>query len=400
MRILIVSHFPIETASYYRHIGIAKILVKMGHQVTFLLRSRWKWSRPYPEPEVVEKLSYSGMRILQWHEPFEYLFPLNSFQVFNLARKADVIHLIRAYPFSALPTYVAKMLSRKPLIDEMDDWDGIGGWASMFPCSMFEKLVMTFFEEFIPRRSEAVVAVSKTLYRRVTAMQIPERRVFLIPNSVDVNLFNPSVDKKTLKEMLGLSSEPLIVYVGILYHHEVVNLKILVEMMKHVVKEIPEARLMVIGRGPGLDSLRRWAQRNKSEKNIILVHDKFGFIPRNEMPKFLGAADVAINLLNSQYLYYHACSPQSLFEYMAMRLPIVASNVGEAREALKKGGGILVSGEEPEDYADAVVKVLKNPKLSNKLANEARRRAVQFYSDEVLAARFETAYRTAMEDYG
>lgn len=395
MNILIVSHFPADSASYYRHIGISRVLVKRGHRVMFLFRSRWKWSRPYQELSITEKSGDHGIQFIFWHEPLEYLFLPNLFQVLKYALKADIIHLIRAYPLSAVPTYIAKVISRKPLVDELDDWDGIGGWASLFNRSMLSKLVMTFFEEFIPRKSGAVVSVSKTLHGRVKYMQIPRDRLFLIPNSVDVNLFKPMMGKKSLKKNLGLPSGPLIVYVGILYHHEVVNLKILIKMMKYVVKEIDDAKLMVIGRGPGLDYLREGAKRYGLENNLFLIHDRVGFVPREEMPNYLGAADVAINLLNSEYLYYHSCSPQSLVEYMAMGLPIVASNVGEAHEALKKGAGVLVSGEDPKDYADAVIKILNNPAIGRKLGVEARIRSEDRYSHEVLAKKFEEAYNKA-----
>ena len=74
---------------------------------------------------------------------------------------------------------------------------------------------------------------------------------------------------------------------------------------------------------------------------------------------------------------------------------IVATDIGEVREALKDGTGILIKGDDPSEYGRAIVNILKDPSLKKKLGELARRRALECYSNDVLVERLEKAYITA-----
>ena len=406
LNILFVNHFPLDTASFYRHIGLGKELTKKGHKVTILMRSN-----PYYEyrsnfhsgvtksQEYVKPREIEGVKIVYWREPFSFLSILNSFQVLKYSATADVIHLNRAYPFSAIPTFLANVLSRKPLVVDLEDWDGIGGWASMSRKKLLAKLTMTAFEETIPRKGDAIITVSKILYRRVINMGVPEDRVFYIPNGVDTNLFNPTIDGSNVRNYFNLSSDPVIVAIGVLYMHEFVNYEIMIKAMKIVVKEIPKAKLLLIGWGPAMKNVKELVEKLNLKDNVILVGERMGIIPRKDVPSYIAAADVAVHILHSHYMYYHACSPKTLSEFMAMGKTIIASDIGEVHEALKDRSGALVRGEEPKNYADAIIEILSNPKLCKKLGKTAREKAVRHYAFDVQVDKLEKVYEKAIKHH-
>lgn len=388
MKILFVNHYTVGTSLFYRDVGLGKALIKRGHEVTLLIRSKLP-SKQMNLQELVNKEVVGSIKVVYWKEPFELLFPFNILQLLKCAIKADVIHLERTNPFSSTSALIAKILFRKPLFVDFTDWDGIGGWASMTSQKrLISKLAITLFEEIIPRKSDAVIVVSKTLFNRVAAMGVPRDQIFYIPNNVDTEIFNSNVDGKAARNRLKLSSEPVIVYLGVLYKHDIAIWKALIMIMKHVVEELPNARLMIIGWGPAMRDIKEMAEKLNIQKNILPI----GGVPHRKLPEYLAAADVALTFMPDKFPYYLSCSPKALFEYMAAGKAIVGSDIGEIREALKDDAGLLINSEDPKDYAEAILRILADPALQNSLSENAKKKAYELYSNDALVGKLEKAY--------
>lgn len=395
MNILFVNHLPAGTASFYRQLDIARALVKKGHHAKMLVRSK-TISRGSSHGKIVfydaALTDIHGIKIYYWNEPFEYLFLLNSYQVIKHCKNVDVIYMNRANPFSTISVFTARCILRRPIVDDLEDWDAIGGYSSMVSNSLVEKFTITFFEELVPRMSECVVVVSGHLYKRVAAMGVPKNRIYYVPNGVDVNLFNPNIDGHTIRMHYGILNDPVIVSLGILYKHETEVWELLIEIMSLLIKKIANARLLLVGWGPELERVKRQVKKLKMEKNVIFT----GYVPHDEVPKYIAAADVALYVLDESFHYY-SCSPKTIAEFMAMGKTIVAMDIGEVYEALKNGAGILVRGTNPEDYVEPLVQILSEPKTRKIYGEVARSRAVKFYSLEVLSERVERACEKAIE---
>ena len=82
---------------------------------------------------------------------------------------------------------------------------------------------------------------------------------------------------------------------------------------------------------------------------------------------------------NEHYAYH--MSPLKLFEYMASKRPIVASDLPSIREILNEESAILVEPGNPKALAEGIKKVLQDEELAKKLAENAHR-DVQQYSWE------------------
>ncbi len=224
-------------------------------------------------------------------------------------------------------------------------------------------------------------------------MGVPGDRIFYIPNNVDTGIFNSNVDEKAVRSRLQLSSEPVIVYLGVLYRHDIAIWKTLIMIMKHVVEKLSDARLMIIGWGPAIEDIQRMAEKLNIQKNILLI----GGVPHRMLPQYLAASDVALTFMTDKFPYYLSCSPKALFEYMASGKAIVGSDIGEIREALKDGAGVLVNSEDPKDYAEAILKILKDSAFRKSLGENAKKKAYEFYSNDVLVEKLEKAYEKAIE---
>jgi len=85
----------------------------------------------------------------------------------------------------------------------------------------------------------------------------------------------------------------------------------------------------------------------------------------------------------------------SLLEAMATGLPCVASDIGGNQDLLGPGpAGVLVAGNAPEDWAEALIALLADPGRRAVLGATARRRVEEEFAIERVVDRYEELYRS------
>lgn len=151
--------------------------------------------------------------------------------------------------------------------------------------------------------------------------------------------------------------------------HEIYNPGLAVRMIKILSQSMPECKLTMIGPDKGDGSF---------EKVLLLTHE-FGLdnqirvlpgIPSSEVPVLLDTADIFINTTN------YDTFPRSLIEAMACGLCVVSTNVGGIPWLVNNGQeGFLVSPDDPQVMADAVLSLLNNPELAERISTQARQKA-------------------------
>ncbi len=135
-----------------------------------------------------------------------------------------------------------------------------------------------------------IIAVSDfTKWELTTYYKIPPSKIRVIHNGVDINKFQPAVDKRRVKVELGFNPDDIaIVSVGRLYARK--GLFTLIESMPAVVKRFPNAKFIISGKGQS-DEMRKLvihAQKLGVKANIVFT----GYYPDKKLPKLYQAADV------------------------------------------------------------------------------------------------------------
>jgi glycosyltransferase involved in cell wall biosynthesis len=78
---------------------------------------------------------------------------------------------------------------------------------------------------------------------------------------------------------------------------------------------------------------------------------------------------------------------------MALGIPVVATAVGDLPDVLGKGqGGILVPVRSPQDVADAIVTLARNPRVREDLGRSGRARVEQRYSLDAMVNSYASLY--------
>lgn len=231
---------------------------------------------------------------------------------------------------------------------------------------------LRFFEEGMLKRARKIIAVSRfTKWELTNYYKIPESKIRVIHNGVNVNKFKPAVDKRKVKIELGFNPDDLaIVSVGRLYARK--GLFTLIESMVAVVKRFPTAKFVISGKGQSdeMHKLTAYAERLGVKNNIVFT----GYYPDKKLPKLYQAADV---FAFSTFYEHH---PFAVLEALATGLPVVTTTVGGIPETIESGkNGFLVEPFHPRQFSEKILYLLEHPAFAAEMGAKARKTIVEEY---------------------
>lgn len=225
------------------------------------------------------------------------------------------------------------------------------------------------------RRTAAAFAVSRQIEARCREVGFPPERVHWIPGSVDLSRFSAAADPRPVREEFKLGAAPVVVSVARLAPNR--GHELLLSGFRLVLRRLPEARLLLVGKGetrPRLEALV--AEMGLAERVIFA-----GYRDR-DLPAVLAAADCfALMAAGSD----ESC--RAALEAMAAARPVVARRVGALPETVRHGEtGLLVDDDRAESVAGALLAILTDPERARAMGAAARRRAEsEFHPDRAAA---------------
>jgi glycosyltransferase involved in cell wall biosynthesis len=189
--------------------------------------------------------------------------------------------------------------------------------------------------------------------------------VEVIEHGIDLSRFDPdATDGTEVRHELGLEGK--LVFGAISKHFWVKNLDALVHAFTALAEREPEAHLVVMGIGDREPIARVVGSLGLDDRISVIA-------PRRDVPQVLAAFDV----------FVHPALAESFglapVEAMAMRLPVVATPVGIARDVIEDGvSGIRIDGTDADAIDAAMSRALGLREHWAEIGAEARRRALEF----------------------
>jgi L-malate glycosyltransferase len=215
-----------------------------------------------------------------------------------------------------------------------------------------------------------IVANSRAAADRLRMERIPDRKIAIIPNGLEVARFIPQaarVNRRRVVVVANLRPEK---------GHDV-----LVDAAPAILQRFPEARFELIGGGPG----RAFIASRAAERGVAHAFTFAGHC--EDVAARLGAADIFVLPTRSD------ASPNAVVEAMAAGLPIIASDVGGIGELVEdECTGLLVPPDDPPALADRICRLMTDDALGARLGAAARRRAETRHSFDRMVAAFEAIY--------
>ncbi len=307
-------------------------------------------------------------------------FGLISYQIslfFNLyfyckKKKVDAFYA-RQSDFSFMPLILSKYFGipyfvevNGLIIDEM----------MMFKKSKLKLNITRFSEKLGYKHAMKIIAVTRGIKKGLIELyDVPDEKIIVVENGANTDLFRP-MDKGDAKKALNLDQKlKYIGFVGNLAPWQGVDY--LIYSAPLIISAFPETRFLIVGDG----KLRNeWIQLAKK----IGVYDKFNFtgsVPYKSVPLYINASDVCVvykKPIKSGY------SPLKLYEYLACGKPVVASRVDGFEIIERQEAGILVKPENPEELAEAIIRLLKDGKLKEKIGMNGREYVIKNHSWEAI----------------
>lgn len=242
-----------------------------------------------------------------------------------------------------------------------------------------------FAERCSFRLAHAVVANSEAVRNQMIREGVAPSKLVTIYNGIDLQRVAPSEGRRR-EEVLagfGLPYEPHRRFVTIVANiqHPVKDHPMFLRAARRVRDAVPDAAFVIAGKGQLKDSLQAYATE------LGLTEDVF-FIGRcDRVGDLLGVSDVGV--LSSKAEGFS----NSILEYMAAALPVVATDVGGAREVVIEGetGHLVPSGDDIA-MGEHIISMLRAPERARLMGERGRRIVVERFSWEAQVSILQNFY--------
>jgi len=349
---------------------ISKRMAKREHQVT-VLTCRFP---SQPSGEIVNKIKINRIGLTRdsiTGGARRAIWPIMSYSL-KTAKKAmkleaDLIHCNTYFP--VFPGEIAARLKHVAIVVTFHDIYGLREWIRHQQSILWGSLGH-LLETFVAKLAQhRIICVSPQCEQKLIDLGVPNKRITIIPNGVDLKLFNSIRTKKVHKQVL---------YVGRLVNFKHVDW--LIRAFVLVLRKRPNATLKIVGDGP-----ERRRLEVLTKKLRIQTHVKFtGLTPTYEaVARYFKESEVFVlpSTMEGEGIV--------LKEAMAAGLPLIAIKVPTSGVlSLVKDGknGFLVEPNSPELIAEKLVQLLENEKLRKNMGIEGQN-FVRKYDWDVIANR-------------
>lgn len=383
-----LTHFPymnlLNDANYvkrYTHGGIgivahylASEMVKRQHGVNIFTTS-------INSKDSFERLD--GVNIYRYGTNFKIG---NGNISFNLLlkpprHKVDIVHAHSPTPPSDMSAlrYVNKWKVPFVLTYHGDGQENTGNFIRNTSVSFYNRHILDKFLSY----ADVIISPSECFIDESKFLGKYRDKVVVIPNGINISDFDVPYSKEECREKLGLpTDEKIILFLGTLGQNK--GPEVLLNALPKILKEIPDIKLVFAGDGPLREELFKKSLKPDIKKHVMFT----GFVQERVKPLYYRATDIFC--LPS--IMKHEIFGIVNLEAMACGIPIVASKIGGIPDVVKDGeNGLLVP---PRDYgvlADAIIYVLENEDVRERMGKEGRK-MVEGYSWKGIAERTEKIY--------
>lgn len=237
------------------------------------------------------------------------------------------------------------------------------------------------------RNADAVTTICEGLRADIVARGIPEAKVTVIPNAVDVEKFSVGgAPDEALKAQLGLAGARVLGFIGSFYAYE--GLDLLLAALPHMLAGAPDVRVLLVGGGPQEAALQKQAAALGIADKVVFT----GRVSHAEVARYYDLVDILVYARHSMRLT-ELVTPLKPLEAMAQGRLLVASDVGGHKELIRDGEtGVLFRAGDALSLAGKVLGLLDSPARWPALRQAGRQYVESERNWRVSVARYQAVY--------
>ncbi len=307
----------------------------------------------------------------------------------KLRNRYDYIHNFNSgFAFNRVSIFIGKILGKKVITETSligdDDPLSLGRFPHWTDHFKPKHLRYVFY-----KMADRFVSKSKVITEIYEKSEIPMAKVREISYSVDINKFKPvdSDSKKIIRNKLNIWKEGIIIlFVGGINERKGVHL--LVDAFIKIERSFPEVRLLIAG--PTYKYDQNYINEIKAKIRNGDVKDKVILTEKSidNVDEFMKSSDIFV--LPSRQEGF----PISIIEAMSCGLTVIGSDIPEiARAQIEDGqNGFVFPSGDFEKLSELLERLLNNNELRLQSGIYARKKAEQYWSDDVIDSQYRELY--------
>ena len=357
--------------------NLASVLAQTGHEISIFTASAN--SKTTTE-------SYGNIRIYRYGTNFRVASGRFSFGLLKNPAKypTSLVHVHVTIPMGDIAGLQYAKKKKVPLVVTYhgDLQENMGGFIRRMSVYFYNKFLL----DKILSHADVIISPSEYYIDESRFLGKYRDKIVVIQNGINIDEFDIDYSKEECRKKLSLPLDgKILLFLGTLSPHK--GPDVLLKAMPKILKNIPDAKLVFVGSGEIRKKLERICKKISVEKYVEFV----GFVG-DTFKKALYYKSADVFVLPSFLEIFGIVN----LEAMACGIPIVASKVGGIPEIVKDGeNGLLVPPRDSEALADAIIYLLENEDIREKMGKNGRKKG-ENYSWERIAEETEKVYEEVL----
>ncbi len=355
--------------------NLAVGLVAAGCEVRVLVYGQDQDAVFKDENVVIQQIKNIKIKGLSWFFTRKKLE-----RIINQLYKSNQIDLVEAPDWTGITSFISP--KKCPIVIRLNGSD-------TYFCNLDHRKVKwknKFHEKRALQKADALLSVSQFTADQTNAVFGLNKKFTIIPNSIDLSAFDKNKDSVVMPNT-------------VLYFGSLIRKKGLLELpliFNELVALNPTVQLVIVGKDvpdiiSGAASTWKMMQELFTPEALLRVN-YVGAVPYAAIQFHINATTVCV------FPSFAEALPVSWIEAMALRKPIVASNIGWASDVIDDAiNGFLVHPKEHSLYAAKINSILENAALQQRLGLAAREKAIAKFSIAVVAKQSMDFYKTVIQ---
>jgi glycosyltransferase involved in cell wall biosynthesis len=231
--------------------------------------------------------------------------------------------------------------------------------------------------------ADYILALTPKMSKYVIDLGADPSRVGLLLIPVDTVMFKPAPGSDELRRQWGLAAEDaVILFIGTLFNFS--GLDILIRRFPEVLKEAPQAKLLIVGDGPQRPKLEKIVAETGLQKQVIIT----GFQPYNTMPQYINTSTLCVNtfLINDTT---RDIFPSKIVQYLACGKAVIATRLPGMAAVIEGEQQGVVYSDNVDDLLDNITALLKSAERRKQLEQAGLAYVTQKHGNEKIARQLE-----------
>ncbi|MDR2757050.1 MAG: glycosyltransferase family 4 protein [Planctomycetaceae bacterium] len=401
MRILIFTHnyFPEGNALASRFTAMCSHWVTLGHEVQVITNTPNfpmghifdGYKNKFVQHELIDGVQVT--RVWTYITPNKgtlkrminfIVFMFMAVWIALFQKRPDIIIGSSPQFFAAWAGLISSRLHwhRVPFIAEIRDlWpDSIVAVGAMKNKKLLA--IIYWLEKLLYQWATHIVTVGHGYAEDLKDKGVPEKKISIIPNGVDKDLFLDRLPDENFRTKYDLKNKISCAYIGTI--GMAAGLEIVLDAAEQLQKHGHNNIIFfLIGDGADREKLQQDAE-NRPLNNVIFT----GMIPKNNVPEILAAADICFVHLKKKPLFTRVL-PSKIFEMAAMKKPIILGVEGFAAQLIQEAdAGICIEPENTNAFLNAIEILVQQPELRKNYGEHGQQYVLEHYNRKHLAEQY------------